>query len=250
MKKVIPAWWLTLLIIIGLAAILMTIYVMQMSSIQYQSLYTSDTTIRYPKETTQEVNEQSTPVSLTTYTDQTLGISFMYPTTWGAISRDQEEGYFDPQATPTLVNGQVQYDGVIHYSLFLPELGPSTFQPGPQFLSAYRTGDIPGRDGYWGDRANLFTSQAAVEEWCNTHDTCELFTNAQGVLVAHAFTKEVSVFDDIKHNVDEYAIFHSGHTFYGIILSDENLSEVTKVEITDTDLREVVNSIRFTAVQE
>lgn len=252
MKKVIPAWSLVLLALIGCVTIIGIFFALKKFNTQYQVLSNSDVSLRYP----QNSNQPETQNLLTTYTDKTLGISFEYPTAWGEIVSYDEEGWYDViPANPNIE----QVDGVIHYMLKLDDFrGDAT---APRILSAYRTGELLGRGATFGDSAKLFTSATAVEEWCKStqpgkltyaHDTCEIYTNPQGVQIAHAFSDVITVFDVTKVNIHEYGIFHPNHTFYGIILSNEDIQNALGLSdgIVNEQLQALVDSIRFTSAQE
>jgi hypothetical protein len=162
---------------------------------------------------------------LTSHQDQMLDITFSYPSSWGPITSQVE----------------ANNDDIVHLPLTFTGVGSNGI-----LVAAYKEGETLGRGGYFGDQARLFTSPEATQEWCELeqHTVCESLTNEQGVEIWYTYTAVANVWGEELLEIDEYAIHHPNHPFYGIIVSNERLVS-NGLGRNEEALRALVESLEF-----
>ena len=169
------------------------------------------------------------------YSNQELGISFSYPADWGPVSVESEGGRTDdwngsPKTEPNCT--------------ILTALTMNGIDDSALLLSGHDTADCNpyGRGGWFGDQAKVFSSWDEVLGWCG--DGCDIFTNKNGIKVAHRHLINSEVWGTNYDDLDLYGIFHEGHELQGIILSNERLIDAG-LGRSENELKELINSIKF-----
>lgn len=173
---------------------------------------------------------------LSVYKNKEAGISFSYPTDWGPIISGVEMGYPNGDDGAKLATCKHQ--------LFLELTGIDS----GLFLAADNTGDCgpAGRGGWFGDQAAAFTDWDKINEWCQTTgDECEIFTNQNGLEIAHVYDKGGEVWGEVLQDLDFFALYNpTNGELPGVIIGNERLI-TTGLGRSEKELRNLVDSIKF-----
>ncbi|MFH1253300.1 MAG: hypothetical protein V1664_03160 [Candidatus Uhrbacteria bacterium] len=196
----------------------------------------NESVIDTTKNISPEISKEETSANnLSVYQNKNLGLTFSYPADWGPIITNFEMGHQagdDFTSTPTCeVQGTLELAGITS----------------GLFFSAHNAVgcDPDGRGGWFGDQAKAFTDWDKITEWCEgTGDDCEIFTNSNGLKVAHAYTKETEIWGDVFQDVDLYALYNPGGDLPGIIISNERLIS-SGLGRSEKELRALIDSIKF-----
>lgn len=173
-------------------------------------------------------NEYTNEIS--TFTDENL--SFSYPSNWGPIITDIEMGYPNGNDTATVATCQ-------HQQFYqLAGIGSGLFMAAD---NADNCGPA-GRGGWFGDQAQNFSSWDNIVTWCGSG--CEIFTNTNGLKIAHKYTAETEIWGDQIKDLDEYAFLNANGDLPGFIVSNERLIQ-SGLGRSEKELRDLINSMKF-----
>jgi len=166
------------------------------------------------------------------YTDDTIGISFYYPKSWGEIIIDDEP-------TP----GE---EGIANRLLML-STGVTDEKPDSYIFLHAATGESSDRGGYWGDAAMYITDLNYINTYCNEKENCTTSTNKNGITVVKYTNPEIlhtPGSDPVSYI--QYLIFNPNADFHGIMISGVNLEyNMTNIPDIEEGLEEVINTLKF-----
>ncbi len=193
--------------------------------------------IRTIMSTIEWFTERSSCATIIPLQDDRTGISFEIPAAYAPVYAQEEYGIgheetFETTPWTCLTNRTIHSRFNDMETLFLT-------------INDTWECEVPGRDGYWGDQARLFTNEDDIEQWCQTKDSCESFTNAQGIQIWYAYTKSVDDWGDILSDIDEYAAFNPNKSIGGILFSNQGFVKNNLGRQQQT-LRTIVDSLTFT----
>jgi len=148
-----------------------------------------------------------------TYQHGALELSFKYPTKWGSVSIEEEQGS-TTDGSNTIVGLMLSLDKF------------STQESPAIFLHANNSTveSVSRATEYWGIEAEQIFSDAVIESWCDGRDNCSIFVNSQGLLIARV-ESEVSAEDGATRTVHEYYLFNPESGYGGVVLSNRYLAE-------------------------
>lgn len=166
------------------------------------------------------------------YVDETIGISFFYPKSWGNIIINDEP-----------VPGE---EGTANRLLMLGT-GVADEKPNSYIFLHAATGKSTDRGGYWGDDAMHITDLDYINSYCNEKENCTTSTNKNGVTVAKYTNPEIlhtPESDPVAYI--QYFIYNPNTNFHGIIISGVNLEyNMTNIPDIGEGLEEVAHTLKF-----
>jgi hypothetical protein len=166
-------------------------------------------------------------------TDKQTNISFSYPTAWGPIEIEEEQGGCTPTINDPCNLRMYIFSGSKVSGLFLVT------------ETAGHHEDPPGRDGFWGDGAGSITESFA--SGCTPKNNCELITNEEGTIIEKG--KGLWEFGDDEVSAAKktvYDTFSEKGPYHGFILTASRFSAPGSAE--EKQFEEVViGSLKLSA---
>jgi len=166
------------------------------------------------------------------YVDETIGISFFYPKSWGNIVIDDEQ-----------IPGE---EGIANRLLML-STGVIDEKPDSYIFLHAATGTGIGRGGYWGDNAMEITNLDYINSYCNEKENCTTSTNKNGITIAKYNNPEVlhtPGSDPVSYI--QYFIYNPNTDLHGIMISGVNLDyNMTNIPDIGEGLEEVADTLKF-----
>jgi len=165
------------------------------------------------------------------YIDETIGISFYYPKSWGDIAV-HEEPMADPAQSSTSAHTLILKTGNDETQYI--------------FLSAVAAKG-PDRGGYWGDEALNIDGNDWVNGYCEGKESCTLFTNKNGITIAKIANLEVALNEATNATASmQYYLYNPNNIFHGIVMSTVALENSgAAFEEVPAGLEEIANTLTF-----
>jgi hypothetical protein len=145
-------------------------------------------------------------------TDPEVGISFQYPSSWGRLTTEDENGLCQTFTNEEPCNQRIYVFADLKYAGI--------------FLVAETRGhqEAPiGRGGFWGDSAGAITPEYLTS--CLWDETCTTIVNKNGVKIGK-FSTVYAPYDEPDKTVDDFYIVHSSRSpYYGLMFSVERIKD-------------------------
>lgn len=175
----------------------------------------------------------------TTYTNETIGITFEYPEVLGPITNYGSQICVGGETASCPLRPALQFNGE---GLFMGTMNKSGYE------------NPPGRGGYFGDRAGEIASRSDVVNFCTESETylfneCEVYTNQHGILIAR--TAGEIPFTNGDNRMLTYFVHAPNSDFYGYAFSNRDLLNTKGISVEDSEkiMNELIDSLKFIPVQ-
>lgn len=155
--------------------------------------------------------------------DFEVGISFLYPASWGSISFDDEPAVCEKEAGVVCNFRTYSFESVASGSIFLAAETRGHHE------------NPVGRGAFWGDMAGRIGPDYLTV--CQSAPNCEIITNENGLALAHYEADPPP--EEQGYLPERYYIYNPDSQYYGLILSPHRLTNSEYV-ITSEDFRNTV----------